>query len=170
MSKPLTQQMKETGADQISERTKRLVEEINQVRQTQAQSADELAEMLEPLAQAMADLSDEAAGRLMALQQQGAQDRKKAVQQWQQAVKALREQGEQTRAVAQEAEAAMKHPRRLAVTVAVIVGLIAGLPSGWLIWQHQLNAQTEQEARAWNKLMDNTGQEAKQWIQQKISQ
>ena len=138
-----TEMLRQSAAASNEKRLAHLTHQIESLRQAQHESVEDLASALEPLAQAMATLSDETRQTLALIEQRANDQAESFMSQLQQEVSAFLEISTRARKAAEELSRSAQRLRWRAVGVAVTTGVLtAALVSGLWRW-----AQPPQAAR-----------------------
>jgi cell division protein FtsX len=127
--------MKQLAAASNAARLAELGKQIEQVRQAKLESAEQLATMLEPLAQAMAALTDETRQTLAEIEHQSREQSEQFRKQIEAAAKAWKDASAQTRDAAESLNRAERRMEWTHYLVALMTGLItAMLVSAFWLW------------------------------------
>ena len=147
MSKSET--MKRLAAASNTARLTELGQGIETLRTAKIASADQLASMLEPLAQAMAALTDETRETMSAIAQQGREQGDQLKMQIETATSAWSRASSEAQQVAQNLEAAARQTKRSQYALAVTTGLTTALlVSAFWLWLAPPTVQNHLDARA----------------------
>jgi tRNA G26 N,N-dimethylase Trm1 len=127
--------MKQLAAASNAARLAALGKQIEQVRQAKLESAEQLATMLEPLAQAMAALTDETRQTLVEIEHQSREQSAQFMKQIEMAAKAWKDAAAQTRDAAESLNRAGHRMEWTHYLVTLMTGLItAMLVSVFWLW------------------------------------
>ena len=122
-----TETLRQSAAASNEKRIERLANQIETVRQVKHQSAEELAATLEPLAQAMAALTDETRQTLAGLEAQSKAHADKISSQISPAAKGVREAAAEAQTAAEALNQAGQRMERQHYILAVAIGLLTGV-------------------------------------------
>ena len=144
-----TETMKQLAAASNAARLTELGQGIETLRTAKIASADQLASMLEPLAQAMAALTDETRETMSAIAQQGREQGDQLRIQIETASSAWSKASSEVQQVAQNLEAAARQTERRQYALAVTTGLTTALlVSAFWLWLAPPTVQNHLDAKA----------------------
>ena len=130
-----TETLRQSAAASNAKRLAHLAQQIETVRQTKHQSVEDLASILEPLAQAMAALSDETRQTLMLIDRRSREQAEMFARQLQDEVRTFREITAAARKAANQMQQSTQGLRWRHYALALVTGLLtAGLVSGFWLW------------------------------------
>ena len=141
--------MKQLAAASNAARLSALGQGIETLRTAKIASADQLASMLEPLAQAMAALTDETRETMAAIAQQGREQGDQLRMQIETASSAWSRASSEVQQVAQNLDAAARQSERRQYALAVTTGLTTALlVSAFWLWLAPPTVQNHLDAKA----------------------
>ncbi|MDD4885337.1 MAG: IncQ-type mobilization protein MobB [Thiomonas sp.] len=130
-----TETLRQSAAASNAKRLAHLAHQIETVRQAKHQSVEDLATVLEPLAQAMAALSDETRQTLMLIDRRSREQAEMFARQLQDEVRTFREITAAARKAANQMQQSTQGLRWRHYALALVTGLLtAGLVSGFWLW------------------------------------
>ena len=130
-----TETLRQSAAASNAKRLAHLAHQIETVRQAKHQSVEDLASSLEPLAQAMAALTDETRQTLMLIEQRTREQAESFTSQLQEEVRTFREITAAARKAADKMQQSTQGLRWRHYALALVTGLVtAALVSGFWLW------------------------------------
>lgn len=158
----------ETVKSLSAQRSKAISEQINELRSLQNSSVESLAQQLEPLAQSLATLSDEARESIMGIVRESAKQQKMSAEQWQSAAdkwsdatsslskerKALESAADQITTNTAKANRQLRGVTWRVWIAALTASLLLSLAliSAYMIWQPPLSIQEKKAVRYYNAI------------------
>ncbi|WP_229258913.1 IncQ-type mobilization protein MobB [Duganella flavida] len=128
--------VKQLAAASNEARLASLNQQIERLREAKLASAEELATLLEPLAQAMAALTDETRVSLEQIEQHGKEQSKQFLMQLETAIKTWHSATKAAQLAAERLEAAGQRMEISHYLLAVMTGMVTGLlVSAFLLWR-----------------------------------
>ena len=130
-----TETLRQSAAAANEKRLAHLAHQIETVRQAKHQSVEDLASSLEPLAQAMAALSDDTRQSLMLIEQRTREQAEAFTSQLQEEVRTFREITAAARKAADKMQQSTQGLRWRHYALALATGLLTAVPvSGFWLW------------------------------------
>jgi chemotaxis protein histidine kinase CheA len=130
-----TETLRQSASAANEKRLAHLAHQIESVRQAKHQRVEDLASSLEPLAQAMAALSDETLQTLMLIEHRTREQAEAFTRQFQDEVRSFREATAAARKAADRMKQSTQGLRWRHYALAIVTGLLtAGLVSGFWLW------------------------------------
>jgi len=151
----------ETVESLSNRRSKAISEQINELRQLQAQSVENLAQQIEPLAQSLAALSDESRKAILRIVRESHKAQRQSADQWSDAAGSIETERkalvEATKQITSSTDQAARQLRGVTARVwiaAISTGTLIALAllGGYMIWQPPLSQQEKAALRWFNSL------------------